>query len=305
MRVRQLAPVDAPQLASWVRNICCNAKSHCLSTFAGESEAELATSLETQLRDSLSYLVLEDGERWLATMGCDVKRERAFGWLQGPHVPEPPPMPGDFRSSGDERAAIRAEMGRAMQEHLHGVVGRVASYVAISADELLNYYRTRGFRQNGVSHALRLDRDAFSTDRSDPHVGPHLMPQRKALLEQLYAAFPGAKTTSTEADIIERKSWKSYVAVNDGHVIGFIVFGGDGEQVAEIKYLAVLDEHRRRGWGRRLLHAATAELARTACQRVLLVVHDRNVQARTFYESVGFRLAFSGAPLWGELANLA
>jgi ribosomal protein S18 acetylase RimI-like enzyme len=177
----------------------------------------------------------------------------------------------------------------------------VSAYVALTATELIDYYRSRGFVQRRVEHVFRLDREGFSSEGADRQVHPPSAAQRAELVEQFRGAFPRG---STEVELFDNEGIEVRVAQQDGRVVGFIVFGCEMPSCGEIKFLTVREDCRRRGWGRRLLLGAMQALALTPCERVMLSVDDVNVNARSLYESVGFRLVYSGASLWGELSRM-
>lgn len=162
--MRELVRSDAPRLARWLRKVCSDPRSHCIHTFAGEDESELAADLERQLDDSLSYFVIESNGDWLATMGCDVSVELRRGWLHGPHVPwtRAPVLVAETPEA--HREALRVALGCVVRSRFEGRVSDVSAYVALTATELIDYYRSRGFVQRRVEHVFRLDREGFSSE---------------------------------------------------------------------------------------------------------------------------------------------
>jgi [ribosomal protein S18]-alanine N-acetyltransferase len=81
------------------------------------------------------------------------------------------------------------------------------------------------------------------------------------------------------------------VAEDNGRVVGFLLcdetFETD-EQSAYIEWLAVDEEHRRRGLGRRLTEAALARVAALGKTRVVLEVAAPNAGSRKLFEQLGF-----------------
>jgi GNAT superfamily N-acetyltransferase len=254
------------------------------------------------LGDSLSYFVIECNGEWLASMGCDAGIALRRGWLQGPHVPwtSTPVLVAETPEA--HREALRAALGRVVQRRFEGRVSDVSAYVSLAASELIDYYRSRGFVQRRVAHVFRIDRAGFAAEGIDRQVNPPLESQRGELVDQFRAAFPRG---STEIDLLNDGAIEVRVAEHDGRVAGFVVFGCETPSCGEIKFLAVREDCRRNGWGRRLLLGALQALAETSCDRVMLSVDDSNGNARSLYESVGFRLAYSGASLWGELSRMS
>jgi ribosomal protein S18 acetylase RimI-like enzyme len=79
-----------------------------------------------------------------------------------------------------------------------------------------------------------------------------------------------------------------FVALLDGKVIGSIMVGYEGHR-GWLNYLAVLPEHQRRGYGRKLVEKAVDELKRLGCLKVNLQVRRSNVSVVEFYKHLGFK----------------
>jgi ribosomal protein S18 acetylase RimI-like enzyme len=79
-----------------------------------------------------------------------------------------------------------------------------------------------------------------------------------------------------------------FVALLDGQVVGSIMVGYEGHR-GWMNYLAVLSEHQRRGYGRKLVEKAVDELKRLGCLKVNLQVRRSNVSVVEFYKHLGFK----------------
>lgn len=79
-----------------------------------------------------------------------------------------------------------------------------------------------------------------------------------------------------------------FVAILDDKVIGSIMVGYEGHR-GWLNYLAVLPEHQRRGYGRKLVEKAVDELKRLGCLKVNLQVRRSNVSVVEFYKHLGFK----------------
>jgi ribosomal protein S18 acetylase RimI-like enzyme len=78
----------------------------------------------------------------------------------------------------------------------------------------------------------------------------------------------------------------------------------EGSSIGEIQFLGVREGYRRQGYGRRLLLAAIDWLLdRAGVSLVCLNVGEDLVHARGLYESVGFKLRFTGVGLEKILKN--
>ena len=79
-----------------------------------------------------------------------------------------------------------------------------------------------------------------------------------------------------------------FVALLDGKVVGSIMVGYEGHR-GWMNYLAVLPEHQRRGYGRKLVEKAVDELKKLGCLKVNLQVRRSNVSVVEFYKHLGFK----------------
>jgi GNAT superfamily N-acetyltransferase len=100
------------------------------------------------------------------------------------------------------------------------------------------------------------------------------------------------------------------VALDDGEVIGFLTFVRRFEASAEVTWMAVHANHRRRGVGHALIERLCTDLANEG-RRLLLVLTaspsdpgpeppDGYQSTRAFYRSVGFVLARDFPGYWSS-----
>lgn len=86
---------------------------------------------------------------------------------------------------------------------------------------------------------------------------------------------------------LERNPRTSFVAVQEGNVVGVILCGHDGRR-GFIHHTAVALPVRRTGVATALLAAAVAALEREGISKVALVVFGKNELGNAFWESQGF-----------------
>ena len=77
------------------------------------------------------------------------------------------------------------------------------------------------------------------------------------------------------------------VGFSNARLVATVMCGYEGHR-GWINYLAVAPEHRRRGFGRRMMEAAEAGLRELGCPKINLQVRRSNEQAVNFYRSLGF-----------------
>ena len=86
---------------------------------------------------------------------------------------------------------------------------------------------------------------------------------------------------------LKRNPETSFVAEEDGKIIGVIIAGNDGRR-GYIYHTAVHPDHRHRGIGTKLVEAALEALNSVGINKVALVVFSRNEDGNAFWEKIGF-----------------
>lgn len=84
-----------------------------------------------------------------------------------------------------------------------------------------------------------------------------------------------------------RNPTSSFVAEDDGKIIGVIMSGHDGRR-GYIHHTAVLPEYRRQGIAKKLVESAMNALEQDGINKVALVVFERNKTGNAFWENIGF-----------------
>jgi ribosomal protein S18 acetylase RimI-like enzyme len=79
-----------------------------------------------------------------------------------------------------------------------------------------------------------------------------------------------------------------FVALFDGQLVGSVMVGYEGHR-GWLNYLAVLPSFQRRGFGRKLVSKAIAELRKLGCLKLNLQVRKSNIAVIEFYKHLGFK----------------
>ena len=120
----------------------------------------------------------------------------------------------------------------------------------------------------------------------------------------------------------DRPSAGNFVAeIDGGEIVGFAGGGpereGDGTYRGELYAIYLLEEHQRKGLGRRLVSALARQLLSDGYDSMLVWVLEENQPAQQFYESLGGKqvgrktITIRGADLielsygWTDIADLA
>jgi ribosomal protein S18 acetylase RimI-like enzyme len=86
---------------------------------------------------------------------------------------------------------------------------------------------------------------------------------------------------------LARNPGLSFVARDDGHLIGAVLAGTDGRR-GYLQHLAVAPSHRGRGVGRGLAERAIAALRAVGIAKCHLMVRRENAEARAFWTKLGW-----------------
>ena len=79
-----------------------------------------------------------------------------------------------------------------------------------------------------------------------------------------------------------------FVALFDGLVVGSVMAGYEGHR-GWLNYLAVLPQYQGKGYGKKLVEKALAELKEIGCLKVNLEVRKSNSSVIDFYMHLGFK----------------
>jgi len=285
---------DYKELASWLVAMGQAPEQQCLHTWSGQS----ADALWGQLLDywdasELCTIVAWQDGRLVGAMGSEYDQELERGWLHGPHA-----------ATEDWDAITTALFTRLLAE-LPGCIRQLDAYLNVENARGRRFYARQGFTEReNLSHEFWLtpaDR-VVSGDRRCRLIGkPH-----EASFKRLYEAlFPNAYYSGERVLHMIGQSHQVLIIAQGDEVLGFVVVSVDeGLSMGEIQFLGVREEHRRQGVGRRLLLAAIDWLLDHAgVSWICLNVGEELVHARSLYESVGFRLRFTGVGLRKTLSR--
>lgn len=285
---RRAERTDMRRVAEWLCRVSREPGSQCLHSWSGESPGALAERLSGYLDDSeLQYMLLEHAGELCGAIGAEYDTALQRGWLHGPHV-----TLEDWVGTADRLLERLLEALPPEVEHLSAYVNtqnvRARSFFAAhgfrerdtaSYEFWLVPSRRRGVVQGEVADLVEEHRDSFGS---------------------LYASlFPAAYYSAARVLDMMGLSHHVLVAAEESDVLGFAVAAVEAAQSGgEVQFLGVREDCRNRGLGRDLLLAAVNWLFDDArVPHVSLNVDSDLSVARELYESVGFRLRFSGIGL--------
>ena len=89
------------------------------------------------------------------------------------------------------------------------------------------------------------------------------------------------------AKYLRRNPATSFVAVDNGRIVGTILAGHDGRR-GIFHHVSVLKEYQKQGIGKMLVESAVEALRKEGINKVLLVVFTHNDSGNAFWEHMGF-----------------
>jgi GNAT superfamily N-acetyltransferase len=279
---------DYRVLAEWLVQVSQAPEQHCLHTWSGQSAKELQQQLLNYWDESeLCYiLALRDGQP-VGALGSEYDEGLERGWLHGPHA------------TMEDWGAITARLFTRLLAELPTCIGQLEAYLNVKNARGRRFYAQQGFKEREhLNHDFWLtpDERVVSGDRGCMLLGK----EHETSFKQLYEAlFPAAYYSAERVMHMMGQSHQVLVVAEGEEVLGLAVVSVEGgESTGEIQFFGVHEDSRRQGYGRRLLLSAIDWLLdRANVSRVCLNVGEELVHARGLYESVGFRLRFTGVGL--------
>jgi ribosomal-protein-alanine N-acetyltransferase len=103
---------------------------------------------------------------------------------------------------------------------------------------------------------------------------------------------PGISYSRDElAGFIHHPTSKTWVAEEDGEIIGFLVAGRETRQTGHVITIDVPRKWRRHGIGKSLMGVAESWARRSGLDRLSLETGEDNRTAHKFYEALGYQIA--------------
>jgi GNAT superfamily N-acetyltransferase/RimJ/RimL family protein N-acetyltransferase len=279
---------DFRDLADWLVQVSQAPEQHCLHTWSGQSAAGLRQQLLNYWGESeLCYVMaLRDGQL-VGAMGSEYDEGLERGWLHGPHA------------ATEDWGTIAGELFIRLLAGLPRCIRQLNAYLNIENIRGRRFYAQQGFKERehlSYDFWLAPEERMTSGDRGCMLLGK----EHETSFKQLYEAlFPAAYYSAERVIQMIGQSHQVLVLAEGEEVLGFAVVSvEEGDTAGEIQFFGVRENCRRQGYGRRLLLSAIDWLLEKAgVSEVCLNVGDELGHARGLYESVGFRLRFTGVGL--------
>jgi GNAT superfamily N-acetyltransferase len=278
---------DFQPLAPWLVATGQAPHQHCLHTWSGQDAEALRDQFLAYWEASeLCYVLAWQAGQLVGAMGSEFDEDLEQAWLHGPHV------------AADNWDGIAAALFTRLLAALPAGIRRWDAYLNVENARALRFYAQQGFEaREHRSYDFWLARDDRVTagDKRCDLLGA----KTEASFQRLFGAlFPTAYYSATRIVQMMGQTHQVFVVSDGEEVLGFAVASVEDPSAGEIQFLGVREDVRRQGLGRRLLLAAIDWLLDEAgVARVCLNVNAELLHARRLYESVGFRLQFTGIGL--------
>ena len=276
---------DYRELAEWLVQMSQAPAQHCLHTWAGQSAKDLQQQLLGYWDDSeLCYVVALRNGQLIGAMGSEYDEELERGWLHGPHV------------ATEDWGLIAVMLFTRLLAELPACIGQLDAYLNVENTRGRRFYAQQGFEEReylSFDFWWTPDERLVSGDRGCMLLGK----EHETSFKQLYEAlFPAAYYSAERVIHMIGQSHQVLVVVEGQEVVGFVVVSvEEGLSAGETQFLGVREDCRRQGYGRRLLLSAIDWLLdRAGASGICLNVGEEQFFARGLYESVGFRLRYTG-----------
>ena len=285
---------DYHPLAQWIVAISQVPQQHCLHSWSGDRADALCQQWLSYLDDSeLSYVIAFQEGDIVGAMGGEYDEALGRGWLHGPHA------------TGETWETMAAELFTRLLAELPASIVELNAYLNVENERGRRLYAQRGFKEReSQSHEYWLS----PSDRVVPGERPYgfLEERHEASFVSLYEAlFPTAYYSGERMLSMIGTSHQVFAVAEGNEVLGFAAVSVDeSASTGEIQFLGVREDRRGQGYGKRLLLWTTDWLLECAgVSRVCLNVGGDVANARGLYESVGFKLQFTGVGLQKRLAD--
>lgn len=276
---------DFLMLAEWLVEKSQVPERHCLHSWSGQNAEGLHEQLLNYWSDGeLCYILAFGNGKLQGAIGSEYDRDLGRGWLHGPHAED------------ENWEVLVGELYNQLLAKLPEDIRQLDAYLNLENARGRRFYREKGFTERAY---LNYDFWLVPEDRVVSSGGGCTLlnkqqePSFKLLFEAL---FPQAYYTAERIIDMIGQSHQVLVKADEKAVLGFAVVSVEGDlSEGELQFFGVREDRRRKGYGRELLLSAIDWLLDTAgVARVCLNVGEELVNARGLYESVGFRLRFTG-----------
>ena len=284
---RPATPGDFRAIASMIHESGKTPETQCIHSGTDESVNNLVEEIENWYeKGEIVFVVVHADQELIGCMGCEFEVDGERGWLRGPIVL-------------DHWEIAPVKMYTVLRGLLPPNIRRLDAFLNEKNTRGQAFYENNGFQLKGSSHVYLAEHPgtASTVYRVNGSRCRPLDTNSKAGFIALHdAVFPNTYYNGQQVVDQMDEQHRVWVYEQDGEILGYVyaVIENWAEE-GYVEFLGVREDVRRRGIGAQLLKSALAWIfAERDMPQAGLTVSDENVNARSLYERVGFRLLYTG-----------
>jgi ribosomal protein S18 acetylase RimI-like enzyme len=284
--IRQAHKEDFEIISKLIAEQNKNPETHCIQSDTGDGWQNIQSEItRLDLSSGICFVMAFQYKQLIGVLGCELDEELGRGWVRGPFI---------LDDTSDWNATTSALL-QGLLDILPPSIHRLDSFLNIANERGNKFYLSHNF------HQLRLVHVYVTATPEAPlpitNTCELLKPQQAQDFVALHQTiFP--RTYATGQRILDKlgDSHQVFVYTHGNEILGYL-YASSGEDSGDgsIEFIGVREDARGRGIGRQLLQTALQWLFDVKkVPQVMLVVNDDLANARSLYESVGFRLKYTG-----------
>lgn len=282
--LRNANPEDFPVIARLILEQNKNPVTHCIHSDVADQAESISQEMAdlAQSGEIIVVIAIHDKEI-VGVISCEFDPEVGRGWLRGPFV---------FIEPWTDLAAALLE---SLQTALPPAIRRLDSFLNRANERGNRFYLAQGFRQVDLVHVYQISRPEIPPPLPEM-CRPASQAFELAIINLHDTLFP--ETYISGASILKQldPNHQVFIYVQGDEGLGYIytvIDHSTGE--GYIEFLGARADARRQGIGRWLLQAALYWFFQVKrAPQASLTVFDNVINARSLYESAGFRLKYTG-----------
>lgn len=284
--VRSVQREDFESISSLIAEQNKNPETHCIQSDTGERAQDVQRELIQLDSDSaLCCVAAFQDDHLIGALGSELDEELGRGWARGPFVV----------AEADDWGTIASALLQGLLDLLPPSIRWLDSFLNNANRRGNDFYLQHGFRQLRLAHvyaAARPDQPRFLANPLEP-----LQPQQAQQFMALHeVVFPN--TYATGQRILDKlgQDHQVFVCTRQDEMLGYLYAAiEEGSGDGSVEFVGVRADARGQGLGRQLLQTALQWLFEVKqVPQVTLVVNDDLTNAQSLYESVGFKLKYTG-----------
>jgi ribosomal protein S18 acetylase RimI-like enzyme len=261
-------------------------ETHCIQSDTGDNEQNIYSEIaRLDLSSEICFVMAFQDDQLTGVFGCELDEELGRGWLRGPFVVE----------NMENWNATASALLQGLLDILPASIHRLDSFLNIANKRGNDFYLNHNFQQ------LRLVHVYVTAPPGNPFVYTNTCQVLKPYHAQDFidlhqAVFPN--TYATGQRILDKLGdhHQVFVYPRESEILGYVYVAiEEDSEDGSIEFIGVREDARGQGIGRQLLQTALQWLfEEKKVPQTNLVVNDNLANARSLYESVGFRLKYTG-----------